>query len=156
MGNERKRWHLKHSTFFVCSVGIAIVLCSVFVATLLAHVSWTSSDSMVTVEFGAGRAYLCLREPFPGVAVPSAGWAFQWRLSWPNLGWRVIGYPGSSWFVLPLLAPLLVTGVGYVVIAMVRAKMRRQAHVCLCCGYDLRRLRSSVCPECGTGIKSGC
>ena len=156
MGNERKRWHLKHSTFVVCSVGIAIVLCSVFVATLLAHVSWTSSDLMVTVGFGAGRAYLCLREPFPGVSIPSAGWTFQWLPSVPNLSWRMIWYPGSRGYVLPLLAPLLLTGVGYVVIVIVRAKRRRQAHMCSCCGYDLRRLRSGVCPECGTGIKSGC
>lgn len=27
------------------------------------------------------------------------------------------------------------------------------AHLCHCCGYDLRKNQSGVCPECGTGVE---
>jgi len=70
------------------------------------------------------------------------------RVEWsPSVVWQTGSVPG--WYVrAPWWIPVLPLGIPGALLWY--RHLRRAAHVCAACGYDLSGLSSGVCPECGT------
>ena len=147
-GNQGQN-HVKRSAGRFATRAIVIMICAMFVATLVGRVSWTSLTSHMTVALGDGEVALCMREWAHGSPVPRGGWTFEWGRFKPRFRWTLIGYPGERWVVVPIIAPLSLAGIAQVIVALRRTKAKRQTNICVGCGYDLRQLGSNRCPECG-------
>lgn len=153
MGCERLGWNVRRPTGGFVAAVLALTMFAVFVATLLGRCWWTSSDRTVIVVVGAGEVLLCIRELWHDSPVPSAGWTLKWGPFRPHFRWTVIGYPGERWIVLPLIVPLSLAVLGYLPFVTMRMRLRKRIHACARCGYDLFRLGSSICPECGSRLE---
>ena len=86
--------------------------------------------------------------------MPAKGWRWEksTTIGRPRLNWEALYASGStpfpSWAVrVPLWIPVVLLGVpcGW----MWWKHVRRPKLACAHCGYDLRGLAGSVCPECG-------
>ncbi len=111
--------------------------------------------------FGAGAAVGValgrMRRNGVSILLSSVTSAFGFAIA---LSIPVFAGDGSWWEHLPAIATVLCTALAYALVVIVAASFvswsriveageRRSHDRCVCCNYDLRGSRGSVCPECG-------
>lgn len=98
-----------------------------------------------SVEALAGTAFLLqILVLFPAVWVAPK----LHRIARPTDDWYDI-FAGSVGCVTVIMAPLTVIAVGCVGVWLGRDHRRRNAGLCIDCGYDLKSSATGACPECG-------
>lgn len=118
----------------------------------IVSVSVTSFTQSISVGVSGARLWICVRDSAyrDSATVPRPGWSMSWVPLGPFASWRIIGYPGSTWYVLPLLFPYLGITVG--IILLYAWRVQNHAGRCKHCGYCLSGLYSRTCPECGNAV----
>lgn len=112
------------------------------------YIGFVEGRFVIHYDGGADRGLVTPRDwKFMGVSW-KAGSTPLWSASSSN-GWQVLDIGLNGWFAVGILAGAWsLTAWSFIV----RPRLRRKRGRCVRCGYDVRGIPSSVCPECGVRI----